>query len=261
MDATRNITWNITQWCTRTLLIVDLGLAAALIALIFLIQAAGVESAPAQPAPGALLYATTFDAFNDEWDLYPGRKSAQVVGGQLQVNIGDANDGAFTWLDRRFSDFDLTVEATQLAGPDDNGYGVVFRHQDEQHYFHFLISGDGYYQVLRRNGPDLLEDVTTISGWRRSEHINLGQDAPNRLRVVARGDRFTFFVNGHPLELCLGENAIAETCQGGELTDVLIDPTFAHGHIGVAAQTFSQPGALIGFDNLVVVGPEPAPAQ
>ena len=32
-----------------------------------------------RPQPGELLYATSFDDFNDEWDLYPGRDAAQVV--------------------------------------------------------------------------------------------------------------------------------------------------------------------------------------
>ncbi len=247
---------NVLGWSIKRLLLLDGVLIVALVALILLIRAARAESSPGAPEPGALLYATTFDDFNDEWDLYPGRKSAQVVSGQLQVNIGVPDDGAFSWLNRNFSDFDLTVHATQLAGPDDNGYGVIFRHQDEQHYYHFLISGDGYYQVLRRNGPDVQADVTTISDWRRSEYINLGQDARNVIRVVGRGDHLTFYVNGHQLELCLGENAIASTCEGGELTAVLVDPTFIYGHVGVAAYTFSQPGALIGFDNMVILGPE-----
>lgn len=245
---------NFTRWSTKRLLLVDGALTLALAVLILLVQAAGAESPPGIPEPGALLYVTTFDDFNDEWDLFRGTKAAQVVAGQLQVNIGVANDGAFSWLDRAFSDFDVTVQATQLAGPDDNGYGVVFRHQDEKHFYWFLISGDGYYKITRQNGDEVR---TLTADWRRSVYINLGQGAPNAIRVVAQGDHFAFYINGHRLiDLCLGERVVASTCEGGELSDVLIDPTFPYGHVGVAAYAYSQPGVLVGFDNLVVVGPE-----
>jgi hypothetical protein len=238
---------------TKRLMILNGALALVLASLLLIVRATAAEGPPPALEPGQLLYVTTFDAFNDEWGLYPGRKSAQVVGGGLQVSIGIPNDGAFSPLDRQFGDFDMTVEATQLAGPDDNGYGVVFRHQDERSFYYFLISGDGYYQVTRQNGDEV---KTLTADWRSSEYINLGQ-ATNAVRVVGRGDHFTFFVNGHQLaDLCLGEHVVASTCAGGELSDVLIDPTFAYGRVGVAALSFSQAGVVIGFDNLVVLGPE-----
>lgn len=247
---------NVLRWRTRNLLLADAVLAVVLVALLVLISQVGVAASPGAPEPGALLYLTTFDTFNDEWDLYAGRKAAQVVEGQLQIRIDVSDDGAFSWLDRLFSDFDLTVEATQLGGPDDNGYGVIFRHRDEHHFYQFLISGDGHYQLIRRNGPNALTDVTTLNVWRRSEHVRMGQDATNVIRIVARGDTFRFYVNGQPLELCLGENAIPATCEGGIETDLLVDSTFAYGHIGVGARAFSDPGVVVGFDNMVVVGPE-----
>ena len=37
------------------------------------------EMPVSRPVPGQLLYATSFDAFNDEWDLYPGRDAAQIA--------------------------------------------------------------------------------------------------------------------------------------------------------------------------------------
>ena len=144
--------------------------------------------------------------------------------------------------------------ANELA-PERRRYGVVFRETDPDHLYQFLISGDGYYKITRQNGPDPLEDVVTLTAdWRSSPYINQGQ-ATNVIRVVTRGDHFTFYINGHQVtDLCLSGNMTADQCSGEE-SDVLIDPTFAYGRVGVAALSFGQPGVVIGFDNVVAVGP------
>ena len=45
-----------------------------------------------------------------------------------------------------YSDFILEVDATQVSGPDNNTYGVIFRYGlDANEFYTFLISGDGFY--------------------------------------------------------------------------------------------------------------------
>jgi len=243
------------KWSLARLAILDGVLALILIALVALGNAAAAEGPPPVPEPGDLLYVTTFDDFNDEWDLYPGRNSAEVVDGALQVSINKANTGVFSPLDRVFGDFDLTVEATTLDGPIDNGFGVIFRHQDEDNFYQFLISSDCCYKIMRvKDGV-----VERLSAkWPSSQQINLGIDAVNVIRVVGRGDRFQFYINGELLELCLGRNAIPATCEGGELTDTLVDASLAYGRVGVGAVTTMTggEGVTIGFDDVVIVGPE-----
>lgn len=237
------------------LLVIDFVLTLVLVGLLLLIRVTSPDSiAPPVPEPDELLYATTFDNFNDEWDLYEGRRSAQVEDGMLKISIDVANNGSFAWLDRIFGDFDLTAEATQLAGPDDNGFGVIFRHLDPDNYYHFLISGDGYYKVTRvKDG----QAETLTADWRESEYIKLGVGQTNVIRVVGRGDQFQFYINGALIDdLCLGENVVAFNCAGGELSDVLVDSALRYGHVGGGALSFNTPGVVVGFDNVVIVGPE-----
>ncbi|MBN1285223.1 MAG: hypothetical protein JXB47_07490 [Anaerolineae bacterium] len=244
------------RWNPPRLLVINGALAVTLAALLLLIRLTAPGGiAPPAPQPGELLYATTFDDFNDEWDLYEGRRAAQVEDGMLKVSIDVANNGSFSWLDRIFGDFDLTVEAMQLAGPDDNGFGVIFRHRDPDNHYHLLISGDGYYKVTRvKDG----EAETLTADWRASAHIKPGTGETNVIRVVGRGSRFTFYINGARVDdLCLGENVVAFNCAGGELSDALVDETFPYGRVGVGALSFGTPGVVVGFDNMVVVGPEP----
>jgi hypothetical protein len=238
-----------------------------------------------KPEPGQLLYATSFDAFNDEWDLYPGRDSAQIVpassleslgassavtplsGDVLAIKYGSGSRDQAVWstLDRKFSDFDLRVTTQLIAGPvDQSQYGVIFRYRDLQDLYAFFITSDGYYSLAKReNGT--WDDVSV---WGQTDAIRQGSDAANEVRVIARGDEFRFFVNGQPVPLCLkGENRFSMwqgpgVCvEGGELTTVYRDSAFKQGRIALAVGTIDGSDIEVAFDDLVIVGPEATEAQ
>ena len=220
---------------------------------------------------GSLLYAATFDGgadsgFNGEWEQYAGRLSTQIDGGQLRVSIGEAGKGAYSVATPYFGDFDLRVAAQAVDGPIDNGYGVVFRLQnkdntsfDDDSYYLFLISSDGYYRVTRvLDGSEQI-----LSDWIDSPLIQQGLNAVNQLRVVARGDRFQFYVNDAPVQLCIPDDPDAistysgGTCIGGAMVDALTDNAIPDGQIGVTAKATSSGGGdvVAAFDNLLVYAP------
>ncbi len=235
-----------------------------------------------RPAAGELLYASTFDAFNAEWDIFPGRDSAQVValdtldedvraqagawleGAALQVQYGSGASEEVIWsvLDRKFSDFDLRVTAQLLAGPEDqNQFGVIFRYRDPDNFYIFRITADGYYSLVKVQ--DGVQEK--ISDWGISEAIHQG-NAPNVIRVVGLGDRFRFYVNGEPLPLCLrGENETsmwatwegAGVCYTDEPRLIFQDSTFTQGKIALAAGTIDGSTVSVLFDDVVIVGPAP----
>jgi hypothetical protein len=231
-----------------------------------------------RPQPGELLYATSFDAFNDEWDLYPGRDSAQVeaVTGAaagaaaapesdlaLVIRYGAGTPDEVVWsaLDRKFSDFDLRVTARLLDGPfDQNQYCVAFRYRDEHNFYLFCITADGYYSLRKVRGGV----QEKISDWGMTSAIRLGH-APNEMRVIGQGDEFRFFVNGEPLLLCLkGDNqtsmwAYGEgqgVCLTDEPTNLFRDPAYAQGRIALAAGTIDGSAVTVAFDDLTIVGPD-----
>jgi len=237
-----------------------------------------VELPVPRPRPGELLYATTFDAFNEEWDLFPGRDSAQISavgdvdGGasnsELVIRHGSGALDEVIWsvLDRKFNDFDLRVTAHLVEGPlDQNQYGVIFRYRDENNFYIFRISADGYYSLSKIEGG--VEEK--ISDWGTTEAIRRGV-APNRIRIVGEGDAFRFYVNDIWLPLCLkGENetsmwAGAEgpgVCLTDEPTMVFRDSTFTQGRIALAAGTFDGSEVAVAFDDLVIVGPDTVTSQ
>ena len=153
--------------------------------------------------------------------------------GVMRILIKTPNGLAWASSEREFSDFHLTVEATQAAGPDDNEYGVLVRMQDPDHFYRFSISGDGYYLVSKYDGEEWA--VLNSDDWLSSDAIHLGA-ATNLLEVVCQGATMTFFVNSVQL---------AQVRDGG----------YSRGDVGLYAGSFFESGVEIHFDNLTVTEP------
>jgi hypothetical protein len=211
--------------------------------------------------PGALLYIATFDGFNEDWEQYEGRLSSEIVDGVLRIGVDEPVAGPYSVAAPHFGDFDVRVHTWVVEGPENNGFGIVFREQDPNNYYYFQISSDGYYQISR----NLNGDVQELSTWIETPHINLGIGAENVLRVIGQGDRFQFFVNEQPLLLCIPNdpnarstyNFLDDTCVDGSMLDTLVDGNFPSGRLGVLATTImgSEPGVVVDFDNVLVYGP------
>jgi len=158
-----------------------------------------------------------------------------VEDGQFKMNIKEPSIVA--WADctqDQFDDFVYEVDATQLSGPDNNIYGVIFRYDPVLREFYvFAISGDGYY-VVAIDGPDRTEPLMLVD-WTPTDKINLG-NATNNLKVEAVGSNISYYVNGS----FLGE------IQDSQLSD---------GVIGFFVGSIDEGGVSIGFDDMKVTAP------
>jgi hypothetical protein len=132
----------------------------------------------------------------------------------------------------------MEVEATQVSGPNDNAYGVIFRHFNLSSFYLFMISGDGYYQFNRMlNGTWLLEPHQGWLPilWKKSNAIHTG-NATNRIKVSCNGDKFAFYVNDIKVDTYTDTNN-----------------SIPFGQIALIAGTGNTPGVVkIDFDNLKV---------
>lgn len=121
------------------------------------------------------------------------------------------------------SDLTLEAEMLPLYGPDFNGYGLVYRAQDESHYTAFAVGSDGYYAVLRVAG----DEETPLVDWQQFPHIRRGQQ-PNRLRVACAGPTCRFFIND-------------------EYATTVEDDTWLAGDVGLWVYSFQDADAAIQF--------------
>jgi hypothetical protein len=152
--------------------------------------------------------------------------------GVMRILVQEPNLLAWAFGGHEFSDFHLAVDATQVAGPDDNEYGVLVRIQDGKHLYRFSVSGDGYYQATKHVGEDW---QLMTAEWIASDAIQVGA-ATNHLEVVCQGTAMTFFVNGQ------------------QLVEVE-DADYRAGDIGLYAGAFYEAGVEIHFDNLSITEP------
>ena len=184
------------------------------------------------PFGPVILYEQDFNSETDDW--YQGENDNKkwwieenkyhVLVHRQGVNFGSWYSGV-----GQLRDFQLDVDAEQIGGPDDNGYGVQFRVVDADNYYRFRISGDGYAKFGKKVGGDYV----VIRGWESTSLINQGV-AANHITVIANGSSFTFFINGTEL--------FSET-----------DTSFAIGAAGFMVAMFDPGGpAHFAFDNLII---------
>jgi predicted small lipoprotein YifL len=197
--------------------------------LLLLAVLAGCGGDQAQSLP----WSDDFSAPESGWQV-ESDASAQVeyADGALRILIQAPNSLAWAAAGRAFSDFRLAVEATQVAGPDDNEYGVLVRMKDPSNFYRFSISGDGYYLVSKYEA----DQWELLSGdWAYSEAVNMG-NATNLIEVVCQGAQMEFLVNGQQLVS-------------------LEDQTFSRGDIALYAGAFFEPGVEVHFDNFAIDQP------
>ncbi len=187
--------------------------------------------------PAGVLYQDNFAVDTGNWLLESDLDaSARHAEEQLHVAVNAPNLIAWAELqNRQFSDFVLEVDATQVAGPDNNSYGIIFRMKNPSAYYLFDISGDGYYALKRRDEADGGQWVWLIEDWMQSPAIHQGAST-NRIKLVAQGSTLTFYVNDQQV-------------------NQVEDGTYRSGLIGLDAGSFEEPGVQIAFDNLVISKP------
>jgi hypothetical protein len=132
-----------------------------------------------------------------------------------------------------FTDTIIEVDASKVAGSDDNDYGVICRYQDENNFYFFEISSDGYYLIGKFKDNQLV--LIGMEQMQTSDHIRQGQST-NRIRAACTGSSLSLSVNGH-------------------LLIEVQDADFSSGDVGLIAGTFETPGTDILFENFKVFKP------
>ncbi|MCX6025899.1 MAG: serine protease [Chloroflexi bacterium] len=185
-------------------------------------------------ASGKVLFA---DDFSDPFSGWPRRSDETVItdyaqgGYRIWVNDSQLDVWGQPGLD--VVDAIMEVEATTLGGPQDNDFGVLCRYQDNQNYYLFEISSDGY---------------AIIAMYRAGEWVGLSSDQYQPSDAIAQGEatnRIRAECIGPTLRLYVNDELVAEA----------EDSTLPSGDVGLIAGTFDEAGTDILFDNFKVSRP------
>jgi hypothetical protein len=147
------------------------------------------------------------------------------------LNMRDWSSWQYRRNAGRFGDFIMEEDIRLVSGPENSNYGLIFRCQDDDNFYRFLVSPNGNYVI----GARLDGKWVDMPRWMMSEYIEKGYNT-NHLKVVCKGNQIEVYVNGH------------------FLTSV-VDDSFADGYIGGMIGT-NEPGAHVAFDNLKVYSTE-----
>jgi len=174
-----------------------------------------------------------FDDFSDPrsgWLEYSDDESTQGYRDEAYfINISVSDLMVWDHAGHIFDDFALQVDAKQTVGDEGNSYGVVFRYVDEDNFYSFDVTGDGYFSLSKQEGGEWF----ILVDWQESAHINLIGE-PNRLKVTCQGDQITLYINDR-------------------LLVSVTDDAFDRGDIGLHASAFTDvPEIEAVFDNLLV---------
>jgi hypothetical protein len=115
----------------------------------------------------------------------------------------------------------------RAAGQTDNHYGLLCRYDEEQFYY-FAISADGYYGIFRMDEEGVLRPLSGSAMLRSSVIHTDGTD--NRLTVSCQEGELTLYVNG-------------------ELVAQVEDDVLTQGDVGMATGSISPGGTSVWFDD------------
>lgn len=156
----------------------------------------------------------------------------QVVEGVYEMLVKSNHGIYLATAGERFEDGTYTLDATQIGGPLNNGYGMLFFVDEESESFYaFEVSGDGYIWI--GYCTELCEseaDAMVGRNWFRSPAVKTGLHETNKLKVITDGGRMTFLVNG----LEVGR---------------AVDDRLTEGDVAVMVETLGEPGVRVVFDN------------
>jgi hypothetical protein len=177
-------------------------------------------------------FSDDFSQENSGWEI--GSFDGGGVGySQGKYFVSSNGDGSTMWgaAGRSFEDVVVEVDAKQISAPSNNNndYGVICRLQSDGGGYYALVSGDGFYAILRESGGDSYD---ILVDWKDSNHIREG-NSQNQLVLSCVGSKISLFVNGQLL---------AETS----------DSMYKSGDIGFTATSYEPEGTEIHFDNVLV---------
>lgn len=187
------------------------------------------------PPGDNILFTDNFSAVQPGWALFDTPEGAAYVQqGELYLEDRGRGVGIYTHLvNREWNDTLINVRLRQIEGSQDNWMGVICRQQDEENYYLFAISADGYYLILKVEGGI----PTQLAGPTRDEIINTGRGSN---QITAR-------CAGQSLSLTVNDKVLA----------TVDDDSFETGNTALFADAVAPGGrTTVAFDALVISGPE-----
>ncbi len=180
-----------------------------------------------------LLY-DNFSDVNSGWTNYSSEEGEAIYHeGQYRLSVNNTNYDLWSNRGVNYDNVKIEVDATKVAGPESNRFGIQCRYMDVNNYYFAIISSDGYYGIGK-----VVNGVQTFvigDGMLVTDKVYAGS-ALNHIRFDCVGSRMSLYING-------------------DYVDAVDDNDLSAGDVGLLAGTFETEGTQISFDNFVIINP------
>ena len=189
------------------------------------------------PSGGNVLFHDDFSNSSSGWDVSSTENgTANYENGGYRIHITTTKLSKWANPSKSFqSDVRIEVDATKVAGLDDNAFGVMCRYQDENNFYKFYLSSDGYAVIIKEDQGSSSVISSPDGQMPKVNGINEGA-ATNHIRVDCIGDTLTLYANGVQVATAT-------------------DSSFTGGDVGLVAAAYDTAGTDILFKNFYVYKP------
>lgn len=129
----------------------------------------------------------------------------------------------------QFSDFYTEVDLSFVQQPEGAAGGLVVRLNSPDDFYFFAVEAAGYYSLQKRVGGVWVELIP----WTPSALIDTGEEAVNRLGLLAEGERLVLTLNG-------------------EVAGEVQDADLATGYLALFGATTSTAPVEVSYDNFAL---------
>lgn len=184
---------------------------------------------------GAVLFQDDFSDTSSGWE----NQSDELFGtvdyfdGYYRIEVQGDHKMIWAGPGLNFTDVRLEADMIKVIGTPDDLFGLVCRAADNENYYFFVISSDGYYGIGKTlNG---VQSLISADGMKPSEIISQGKTI-NHLRADCIADRLELSING-------------------QLVAQVNDNDLPRGDVGLLAGNLASLENVVLFDNLSALKP------
>jgi serine/threonine protein kinase len=197
-------------------------------------QPSSTVLAPATEDPRTVLFSDDFTKPENGW---PDGVEEGVEFGYVEegYRVFASKVDSLYWAspDGNFGDASISTGATKVSGSDGSYYGIICRQSYPDHFYYFVIWGDGHFTIGKHKDGEFT--ALLPEGNSSSALIQKGT-ASNQLRADCTGKSLSLYING-------------------EKAAEVEDDEFPSGNVGVAAAALDDQGLEVIFDRFIVREP------
>lgn len=187
------------------------------------------------PEPGDLLLEDDFSSNSNLWGI------TERAGGEIEITYGGMifsvylpNFMFWSVTGGDYPDTRVVVDAVLVEGPVNDNFGVICRYQDEENFYGFLLSHDGYYGIFKYLDGKMI--MTSAEGNLAFSEVIRQGGVVNHIEATCRENTLSLTVND-------------------TLLAAVEDESFTSGKVGLIAGAYAEPGVTVLFDNFQVFQP------